>query len=639
MKAQVLFVAPFKKLADDTKIVIDEKFPEKKDLFKVIEADLREAECLVKSFIDNGIEVIVSRGGTASLIEAEVDIPIVSVQVTVTDILQAVLKSEVITSNIGISGFENMIYGCDEIARLLNINFVELLIHDSEEADRKILEAKNNGVNLIVGDAVSVKMAEKYGMKANIINSGKQSIYQALQEALLIAKVRRQDEHKTQMIRTIINKSHDGIIAVDRNNKITLFNTQAEKIFHRVKYEVLGKKIKDICAGINEKILKEGEEVLVNIYNKQYLVKNTLIYVKNINQGSIYTLQNVSEMQRLERNIRKKLSAKGLVAKYNIEDIIGNSEACVKMKNKARKYALTDSTILITGQSGTGKEMLVQSIHNMSERAQGPFVAVNCAALPENLLESELFGYVDGAFTGARRGGRQGLFELAHGGTLFLDEIGEMPLSLQSRILRVLQEREVMPLGSESIIPIDVRIIAATNQNLAQMVSKGSFRSDLYYRLNILRIHMPTLAERKEDIPLLAEKLIYNMKDINPEIKTINREAKLFLQECSWPGNIRQFVNMMERIMLLTEGPVITKKDIIVAYEDDKEEILLGKSEKSKNKKELIETEVASKNLAQMEHDLLEKVLAEENYNYSKAAKRLGIHRTTLWRKLKKSLQ
>lgn len=636
MKAQVLFVAPFKKLAEDARLVIEEKFPDKKDLFKVVEADLGEAEGLVKSFIDNGIEVIVSRGGTASLIEAEVNIPIVSVQVTITDVLQAVLKSEVITSNIGIAGFENMIYGCDEIARIFNINFVEVLIHDSEEAERKILEAKKKGVNLIIGDAVSVKTAEKYGMKANFINSGKQSIYRALQEALLIAKVRRQDEHKAQMIRTIINKSHDGIVAVDKNNKITLFNTEAEKIFHRLQYEVLGKKMKDICIGLDERKLKEEQELLVNIYNKQYLIKNALVYVKNVNQGSIYTLQNVSEMQRVERNIRKKLSTKGLVAKYYMDDIIGKSDACIKMKNKAKKYALTNSTILITGQSGTGKEMLVQSIHNMSQRAQGPFVAVNCAALPENLLESELFGYVDGAFTGAKRGGRQGMFELAHGGTLFLDEIGEMPLSLQSRILRVLQEREVMPLGSESIIPIDVRIIAATNQNLAQMVNEGKFRSDLYYRLNILRIHMPTLAERRDDIPLLAEQLLYSMQDINPQIKSISKEAKFFLQERSWPGNIRQFVNMMERIMLLTDGTVITKESVIAAYEDDKEEILLGGKVEQGNKTGLMEEEIVNKNLAQMEKDFLTKVLAEENYNYSKAAKRLGIHRTTLWRKLKK---
>lgn len=174
------------------------------------------------------------------------------------------------------------------------------------------------------------------------------------------------------------------------------------------------------------------------------------------------------------------------------------------------------------------------------------------------------------------------MFELAHGGTLFLDEIGEMPLSLQSRILRVLQEREVMPLGGESIIPIDVRIIAATNQNLSKMVEEGKFRSDLYYRLNILRIHMPTLAERKEDIPLLADKLLQKMQYINPNLKSITEEAKSFLSNCKWPGNIRQFVNMMERIMLLTDGDTITKQDVINAYEGDFRERLYAATAKRK---------------------------------------------------------
>lgn len=631
MKEQVLFIAPFKKLAEDAYLVIEERFSDKKDLFKVVEADLVEAEEVVKKYINDGIEVIVSRGGTASLLEQEVDIPMVYVQVTITDILQVLLELDKMPDNIGIAGFENMIYGVEDIPKILNTNFTEILINQ-EEAELKISKAIDLGVDFIVGDAISVKLAQKYGINSRFINSGKESIYRALQEALLIAKVRRQDEHKSEMIRTIIQKSHDGIIATNEQNRISLFNPEAEKIFHRVKYEVLGKQLNDICSSIDEAKLNEEEELLIDIYHRQYLIKKSSIYVKDVNKGSIYSLQNISEMQKLERNIRKKLSAKGLVAKYFLEDIIGQSPACIKMKNKAKKYALTNSTILITGESGTGKEMLVQGIHNMSERAQGPFVALNCAALPENLLESELFGYVDGAFTGAKRGGRQGMFELAHGGTLFLDEIGEMPLSLQSRILRVLQEREVMPLGGESIIPIDVRIIAATNQNLSKMVEEGRFRSDLYYRLNILRIHMPTLAERREDIPLLADKLLQKMRDINPNLKTITKDAKLFLSECKWPGNIRQFVNMMERIMLLTDGEFITKQDVINAYEDDKE-ILMPQTQDTLEVTETVNT--ADKNLAQMEIELLHKVLVEENYNYSKAAKRLGIHRTTLWRKLK----
>lgn len=625
MEAQVLFVAPFSDLAELALTVIDEKFSDRKSLFHVVKADLQEADTLVKQATDNGIEVIVSRGGTASLIEKKVDVPIVYIQVTVADILQALLKVGKYPENIAIAGFGNMIYGCDELGKILHINLTEILLQNSNEAAPKMEAAVMNGVELVVGDAISVKMSAKYGIKSTLIQSGKESIYRALQTAILIASIRRAEQKKTEQLRAVVDESHDGIVAVNQDKRITILNPVAEKIFKKSCFDVKGEFVEDIFPELST-VQINGKDKLVKIFEKQYTVRRASIAVRDNNQGYIYNLQNISEVQKLERNIRKKLSAKGLVAKYNISDIIGKSKACLSMKRKAAKYALTESTILITGESGTGKEMLVQSIHNLSVRAQGPFVAINCAALPENLLESELFGYVEGAFTGARRGGRQGMFELAHGGTLFLDEIGEMPLPLQSRILRVLQEREVMPLGGEAVIPVDVRIIAATNKNLATMVTEGSFRNDLYYRLNILRIHIPTLADRREDIPLLIKHFLTSMHDKNPRVTDITKEAVDYLVEFDWPGNIRQIANMMERILLLTAGNVITIADVRDACEDD--DRMNAKIGEKENK------DIG--NLTQMENNLLQKTLEEENFNYTRAAKRLGIHRTTLWRRLKK---
>lgn len=625
MEAQVLFVAPFSDLAELALIVIDEKFSDRKNLFHVVKADLQEADTLVKQATDNGIEVIVSRGGTASLIEKKVDVPIVYIQVTVADILQALLKVGKYPENVAIAGFGNMIYGCDELGKILHINLTEILLQNSNEAAPKMEAAVMNGVELVVGDAISVKMAAKYGIKSTLIQSGKESIYRALQTAILIASIRRAEQKKTEQLRAVVDESHDGIVAVDQDKRITILNPVAEKIFKKSCFDVKGELVEDIFPELST-VQANGKDKLVKIFEKQYTVRRASIAVRDNNQGYIYNLQNISEVQKLERNIRKKLSAKGLVAKYNISDIIGKSKVCLSMKRKAAKYALTESTILITGESGTGKEMLVQSIHNLSVRAQGPFVAINCAALPENLLGSELFGYVEGAFTGARRGGRQGMFELAHGGTLFLDEIGEMPLPLQSRILRVLQEREVMPLGGEAVIPVDVRIIAATNKNLAAMVTEGSFRNDLYYRLNILRIHIPTLADRCEDIPLLIKHFLTSMHDKNPRVTDITKEAVDYLVKFDWPGNIRQIANMMERILLLTAGNVITIADVRDACEDD--DRMNAKIGEKENK------DIGD--LTQMENNLLQKTLEEENFNYTRAAKRLGIHRTTLWRRLKK---
>lgn len=220
------------------------------------------------------------------------------------------------------------------------------------------------------------------------------------------------------------------------------------------------------------------------------------------------SFQNVSQLQNAEKVIRKKVKNLGWTAKYTFDDIIGSSPAIRELIRKARRYAETDSDILLIGQSGTGKELLAQSIHNASDRKKGPFVAINCAALSQNLLESELFGYVDGAFTGAQKGGKEGLFEQAHTGTIFLDEIGEVPLELQAKLLRVIQEREVMRIGDNKMILVDIRIVAATNRDLNQYVRENKFRLDLYYRLDVLHLKLPTLNERGHDIGILAEYLL-----------------------------------------------------------------------------------------------------------------------------------
>jgi len=627
MEAQILFVAPFSDLADLAKRVIEEKFPDKKNLFQVVKGDLKEAESLVSAAVNNGIEVIVSRGGTASLIEKKFDIPIMYIQVTITDILQAILEADKYPDHIAIAGFSNMVYGSEELEKILHIKFTEIILNDVNDAEYKIKEAVKNGIKLVVGDAISVKMAKKNDIDGIFIQSGRESIYRALETALLVASIRREEQRKAEQLRTVVNKSHDGIIAVNKKGIINVLNPVAEKIFHITHFDAQGHDLSILLPNLQKNLQKND---IIEIYDKKYTIKGNDIYVKEKIQGSIYTLQNISEVQKMEINIRKKLFTKGLIAKYKMDDIIGSSLPCTNMKRKAAKYALTESTILITGDSGTGKEMLVQSIHNLSTRSNGPFVAVNCAALPENLLESELFGYVEGAFTGAKKGGRQGLFELAHSGTLFLDEIGEMPLPLQSRILRVLQEKEVMPLGGEKVIPVDVRIVAATNKNLLQMVKAGNFREDLYYRLNILRIHMPTLQERKTDIPLLIAKFLQDMKNINLRITGMSEDAQKYLMNYNWPGNIRQFVNMMERIMLLSAGPLIDLRDVQDAYADDLEKDIVVTSNEQ-------ESQIVNnvQKLSDVEESFLNKILAEENFNFTKAAKRLGIHRTTLWRKLK----
>ena len=628
MDARILLVAPFQDLYEVAEKVVLEQFGDVHDCIKVIQGNLQECMESVKQEIEAGAEVIISRGGTATLIEQNVDVPVLPIEVGVIDILRAMMTNGKYPDKVGIAGFENVIYGCEEMESLLGIHFCEIYLHDEAEAKTKIKEALTHGIELIVGDAISVKLAGELGVPGIMIHSGREAVYKVIREAQIIGNIRRQEKEKSVLVRTMIDQSAEAIIATDTDNRITLFNSMAEKLFCISHFEALGKSLFAVIPALRLCGSDTVDDVIEDIQqfdDKTIAVKKAVLQLADETIGRIYTLQNVSQIQKLEQNVRKKLHKKGLVAKVHMEDIIGTSSICIAMKKKAVKYALTQSTILVTGDSGTGKEMLVQSMHNLSTRANGPFVAVNCAALPEHLLESELFGYEEGSFTGAKRGGRQGLFELAHGGTLFLDEIGEMPISLQSRLLRVLQEKEIMHIGGDSVIPVDVRIIAATNQNLATMIEQKMFREDLYYRLNILRIHIPTLQERREDIPLLAKELVRKLGKVNLNVQRLDSGAAEYLKNCSWQGNIRQLANIIERVMLLSDGPVITKKDILEARDEANVDIGLGVDEK---------IDFSTDNLGEMEKETLLRVLSEEKFNYSRAAIRLGIHRTTLWRKL-----
>ena len=310
-----------------------------------------------------------------------------------------------------------------------------------------------------------------------------------------------------------------------------------------------------------------------------------------------------------------------------IDNIIGESESIKKVKKETIMAAQSVSTVLITGESGTGKELFARAIHNHSKRAEYPFIAVNCAAIPDNLLESELFGYEEGAFTGARKGGKLGMFEIAHKGSLFLDEIGDMSLHLQSKLLRVLQEKEVNKIGAKSNIEIDVRIIAATNKDLESMVREGTFREDLYYRLNVIPIKLPSLSQRKGDIPLLIDYMIkeYSIK-LEKSVEGIDEIALDRMQRYGWPGNVRELQNSIEYSVNMAQGSEITVDVLpksILEYEEKFEE----------DETSAIET------LEDLEKREIQKALKRYGvYKKDKelAAKALGISRATLYRKIEK---
>jgi transcriptional regulator with PAS, ATPase and Fis domain len=364
------------------------------------------------------------------------------------------------------------------------------------------------------------------------------------------------------------------------------------------------------------KILAGGKEIrcLGNITN-----------IKNKHSASIGQVLTFREIKEIGRLVGKVVTSR---AKYTFEDIIGKSKSLIEMKRLAAIASQSLSNVLVQGESGTGKELFAQAIHNASPRADFPFIAVNCAAIPRELIESELFGYVEGAFTGARKGGGIGKFELAEGGTIFLDEIGDMPLDMQIKLLRVLQNKEFFRIGGTTPIAVNVRVISATNKDLLEEIKKGRFREELYYRLNVLTIITPPLRERKEDIKILSEHFIQKLnKILGKKIVGLSEEVEQIFYEYSWPGNVRELENVIEYAMTMARGEIITSSAL----------------PELKKRKDFLAAPI-SENLLPTPKEILEdpekkryeQALKLSGGNILEAAKLLNISRATIYRKIKK---
>lgn len=362
------------------------------------------------------------------------------------------------------------------------------------------------------------------------------------------------------LLEAIIEATSDAISVADEHGNTIIVNPAYTRITGLPKSAVIDKPVTvDIAEGesMHMKVLRTGEPVRnvhmkVGPLKKEVVVHVSPLFIDGAVKGSVGIIHDISEIMALTAELaRAKKILRRLEARYTWDDIIGTSAVILAIKEQARRAAETPATVLLRGESGIGKELFAHAIHHASSRGSGQFVSINCAAIAEGLLESELFGYEEGAFTGALRGGRKGLFEEANGGTIFLDEIGEIGPPLQSKLLRVLQEREVTRVGSGSAVPVNVRVIAATNANLEQKIRAGVFREDLYYRLNVIPLHIPPLRERKEDIAPIAEHIINTLnQEFGRMVEGITPEAVKALVDYRWPGNVRELENFLGRAMI-----------------------------------------------------------------------------------------
>lgn len=587
------------------------------------------------------VNIIITTQTTAERIKSHITIPIVTLKLRDINLINAFYKASKEGQRLAFAEYaiSNIAYNFEYVQELLGYDVRKYTFHDVRQVPEVLDQIMKSGQDVIVTSAkCMIKAATKCGIPAVLIEWDKSDILEALTIAGNIDAVQAKEVEKKEWMKAVINSSANGILSIDNKGNVTVVNQVAMDLLDLNGHHIDGKNINSLSRKIPffHAILTSNDttQIWENSGRKIVVQRHEIHNDHGTQLGLLINLSEVKAIQDIELQTRKMLLNKGFIAKHTFESIKGNSPKMKQLIEKAKRFALSDSNILLYGESGCGKELFAQSIHNFSAYSRGPFLAINCATLPEALLESELFGYAEGAFTGAKKGGNQGLLELANYGTLFLDEIGEMPLSLQSRLLRVLQDKSVRRIGGNKNVPVNVRIIAATNRDLRQMVKEGTFRGDLFYRIDVLRLNIPPLRERKEDIPLIIEELLINFTRERAQSFAFTADQIQRLMEYNWYGNVRELRNFVERVLANSQRSQIPGEDF--------EELF---SEHVSHNNVVLQTKgyVPDENsiaipigsLHEMEESIIKTLMDKYNGDKKLLAYRLKLSDTTLWRRLK----
>ena len=650
---RLLFIVPYPALRDKAEYIL-KNHPEKKELsgdIRVLTVDR------IPTLDQNAYDAVIARGFSAKRIRQEYPyLPVIDLAISGYDILRTVAecRQTIGAKHIAICGFYGKLYEAQSICALLGCQVEIYPSDDVRELEQNILHARAEGCDAVIGGYSAAELAEKYRLPCRLIQTGEDTLQQAVDEAIRLVRRIRSERITAETYKTIIYASKDGILYVDSEGIIRLRNHVVKDMNPGL--NLLGKPLRETLPYLYRSFrqcLKTGQEdsgQIETIARSGMTVSLGFVPVVTDREirGIVITLSDITRIRNLENKIRRSQVEKGLRAKYHFEDIVHESKIIDDTISLAKKYAASDSNIIIVGETGTGKELFAQSIHNESPRKNGPFVAINCAALPENLLESELFGYVEGAFTGTAKGGKMGLFEQASGGTLFLDEIAEISPSTQSKLLRVLQEKEVRRIGDNKVISVDVRILSATNKSLNRLADEGLFRRDLMYRLDVLRLFIPSLRQREDDeILLFRELLQQHFRERGLSVPRIAPDALSVLKDYPFIGNIRELGNIVERSAAMCSNGTITKSDVLAAlYPPGLEEPELRKPKLKEAELRVLEPGKpgpgipdpgkASVPLSDKTREDLIAALTACGGNQTRAAKQLGIDRSTLWRRMKR---
>jgi propionate catabolism operon transcriptional regulator len=593
---------------------------------EVIEGSFDVALSIARERIRNGsTDVFISAGANAAVLRKNLEVPVAIIQLDGFSLLQALIKARAKSPRVGVVMYGRTIPELDDVKDILKLEVAQYAYEKPDEARRCCQRLKDDGFDVIVGSSMVVEIAVQQGL-SGILAYSLAGVRRGFDDAIELARVTRLESGRYQQLNSVLGNLQDAVLAVDRRHHVIAINPRMQQLLHKSDASLLGKALDTIAPELSLLHTMEAgaqERALVlRFAGRDWIANRTPIREYGEIVGAALTLYDAQVIAEAETSLRIQQRKRQVAAKYSFDDLVGTSAPFLRAVHTARRFANTDLTVLIAGESGSGKELFAQAIHNASARSGQPFVALNCAAFPESLLESELFGYEEGAFTGSRRGGKRGLFETAHTGTLFLDEIGDMPLSLQTRLLRVLQEREIIRVGGVASIPVDVRVIAATHQPLQEMMAERRFRQDLYYRINTLRLGLPPLRERPDDIGALARTLVErSLTRLGSTFDAAQVLAPLMplLAAYAWPGNVRELENIADRIAVhLLQFDQLAQ----VSYEglrDDCPELF---TEEQGDGVDDLKTRLA-------------KELKLNNGSRTLAAQKLGISRSTVWRWMK----
>lgn len=600
----------------------------------VYEANIEEVLDISRKLIyENAVDVIISGGGNGQCLKEHIkEIPVIVFKITVANLLEGLKGLNKQASKIGILGYQNAIPDIWAYRDLIACNYVQEWYSNQEQMEAIFKRMIKSGCDGFIGTGVVCDYATDSGFPAYMVYS-RENVENTFREAFNYEGSILFNKEREERTNIILNHSKRAFLFIGPDRKIQTANSSAVKILGIPGDKLVGSNLEELV-NLNEfdAIVNSNAEVtesMIKMVGKELVVTWRPIRIENQIKEVIAFFDDSDPLEIGFRKNRKELLQSGFVASYSFRNIVGHSKLLQDAIELARDYADNTLTVLIRGETGTGKELFAQSIHNQSFRSSRPFVSVNCSALPKTLLESELFGYESGTFTGGRKEGKPGLIEQANSGTLFLDEIGDMSLEGQVMLLRVLQEKKVRRLGGNRIIPVDVRVIAATNQPLESLVHKESFRADLYYRLNVLSLQIPPLRSRRGDIPDLVEHFIAEHR-INCHSDTLEALKSAFQQvDYHWPGNIRELENVLLRV---TSAKCRTPREINT--------LLVGLLDTAalypENARIAMEPEPlpSRQSVPRGERAQILAVLEQVHWNKTKAAQLLGMSRTTFWRKL-----